>query len=78
MQKNVTNQKHVLYDSRAGLCWTQPHIITRTKRTFNTLRLRPPNGINLIMFRDSNVTFSAKIRKKLKNFLRNKPFNPSK
>ena len=34
-----------------------------------------PDGINLIMFRDSSVTFSAKIRKKIRCVLGNKPFN---
>ena len=44
----------------------RPCIITWGKRTFYSLRLRAFNGINLIMFRDSSVTFTAKIRKKLK------------
>ena len=38
--------------------------------------VQAPNGIKLIMFRDSSVTFSAKIRKK-GAFLSNKPFNAS-
>ena len=42
-----------------------PRLITWRKRNFYKLLLRPPNGINLIMFRDSSVTFSAKIRKKI-------------
>ena len=45
---------------------SHPRIITWTKQTLNTLRLRIPNGINLVMFGNSNVTFSAKIRKKLR------------
>ena len=38
----------------------------------------PPMEINLIKFRDSSVTFSAKIRKNQCVFLGNKPFNASK
>ena len=49
-----------------NVCANHPHIITWGKRTFYTLRLRPPKKINLIMFRDSSVTFSAKISKKLR------------
>ena len=34
-----------------------------------------PKGINLIMFRDSYVTFSAKVREKKDAFLKNNPFD---
>ena len=42
-----------------------PRIIIWRKRTFYTLRLRHPMG-STFMFRDGNVTFSAKIRKKVR------------
>ena len=37
------------------------------KADFLYFEIEAPNGINLIMFRDSSVTFSAKIRTKIKN-----------
>ena len=36
------------------------------KADFLYFEVEAPNGINLIMFRDSNVTFSAKNQKKIK------------
>ena len=36
------------------------------KAYFLYFEVEAPKGINLVMFRDSNVTFSAKIRKKIK------------
>ena len=52
------------------------------KADFLYFEVEAPNGINLIMFWDISVIFSAKIRKnkrKDKNkVLSNKPFNASK
>ena len=45
------------------------------KADFLYFKVEAPSGINLVMFRDSSMTFSAKIRKKIKvAFLSNKPF----
>ena len=45
------------------------------KADFYTFEFDAPNRINLIIFRDNRVTFSAKIRKKDQSaFLSNNPF----
>ena len=48
------------------------------KANFLYFEVEAPNGINFIIFRDSSVTFSAKIRKNEGAFFINKPFNASK
>ena len=48
------------------------------KADFLYFEVEDLSGINLIMFWDSSVTCSAKIRKNLGVFLSNTPFNASK